>query len=70
MKELKQILTELTDGLEAVATNLGAMEAALTEQGTISADDIDSHKGILSPAHTSAKHELLNIRYLISRLPE
>lgn len=70
MKELKALLTEIANQLETVATNLGAMEAALTEHAVISSNDIDKHTGLLSGPHINAKHGLANARYLISKLPD
>ena len=69
MPNTKQILTDIAKHLEDVATEIWALEAALTTRGVLSQDEIDDHKGVLGQARTSAKHMLANVRYAISQLP-
>jgi hypothetical protein len=70
MKDIKTVLTQIVNYLETIATNQGAMEAALAERGVISSDDIDMYTGVLSAPHTNAKHGLATVRYQISQLPD
>ena len=70
MRELKTVLNEIVKNLENVAVELGALEAALNTREVVSQDEIESHMGVLSPARTSVKHMLVNVRHSISQLPE
>jgi hypothetical protein len=64
------ILSDMAKHLESMATEIWALEEALTTRGVLSRDEIDSHKGVLDQAHTSAKHMLVNVRHAISQLPD
>jgi hypothetical protein len=67
MKPIKDILNEIVKHLETVAVNLGAMEEALVGRQLISSGDIDNCS---LASQQNAKHALVNVRYMISKLPD
>jgi hypothetical protein len=68
--QLKAALNEIVKNLEHVMVEIVALEEALIAREVVSLAEIESHKAFLSPAHTNAKHMLVNVRHAISQLPE
>jgi hypothetical protein len=65
MTNLKKILTDIADTLEELATTIAAQEAALIDNGTLTAQDVDRRMD-----RTKAKHGLVNLRHWIASLPD
>lgn len=64
---LKDALNEIVKKLEETATSVAAMEAALATRAVLSASDLDDQT---LAAQLNVKHKLVNVRYLISKLPD
>ena len=64
---IKDILNLVVKTLESVTTDLGALEALLIEQQTISSVDLGRYRAVHLQ---SVKHTLANARYWIGSLPD
>ncbi len=64
---MKRVLLALTETLENTMATLGALELALLDHGHLAPGDIDL---FLAQPRAMAKSGLVNVRYLISTLPE
>jgi hypothetical protein len=64
---LKDILSNIMVNLEIVATNLGAMEAALEQRNYLGVGEIDAYMEV---PHRNARSALANARHWIAALPD